>query len=90
MISYYSARGGISIAREEGRVENESRSTIIIRDGGTEDQGTYSCRPLTGDFRSASTRLFLDQSTAHLSSAHSTSDLRAFLPTLLLLLTVLL
>ena len=59
VISYYSARGGISIVREEGLVEKESRSTIILRDGDQADQGTYTCRPLTGDFKSATTRLFL-------------------------------
>ena len=89
MISYYSARGGISIVREEGVVENESRSTIILRAGDLSDQGTYTCRPLTGDFKSATTRLFL-------LSAGPSTDTRncqiflVFLSSLYTLLTVLL
>ena len=46
VISYYSGRGGISIVREEGLMEKESRSTLVIRDAGDNDQGTYTCRPL--------------------------------------------
>ena len=69
VISYYSARGGVSIVRAEGQLENESRSTLVIRDGQRADQGTYTCRPLTGDFRAATTRLFMEQSQATHSSA---------------------
>ena len=49
--------------REEGDMENESRSTLVIKDSGPWDQGTYTCRPLQGEFKSAYTRLFMDTST---------------------------
>ena len=86
VISYYSARGGVSIIREEGARENESRqmtnsdfdsseyswgfivepllgipqwhyphlksrSTLVLKEPRMEDQGTYTCRPLQGEFR---------------------------------------
>ena len=59
VISYYSARGGISIVRKEGMDETTTLSSLIIREAGQEDQGTYTCRPLTGDFKTARTRLFI-------------------------------
>ena len=69
-------------------VENESRSTIILRAGDLSDQGTYTCRPLTGDFKSATTRLFL------LSAGPSTDNNNncqiVFLSSLYTLLTILL
>ena len=88
VISYYSARGGISIVREEGLVEKESRSTIILRDGDQSDQGTYTCRPLTGDFKSATTRLFLLSEGAGTDSNCGTS--LVFISSLLTLLDILL
>ena len=88
VISYYSARGGISIVREEGVVEKESRSTIILRDGDQSDQGTYTCRPLTGDFKSATTRLFLLSEGAGTDSNCGTS--LVFISSLLTLLDILL
>merc|ERR1712032_539902 len=59
VISYYSSRGGVSIVREEGAVENESRSTLVLKEPGSDDEGSYTCRPLQGEFRSATTRLFM-------------------------------
>ena len=88
VISYYSARGGVSIVRSEGQLENESRSTLVIRDGQRADQGTYTCRPLTGDFRAATTRLFMEQSQATHSSAGG-GKLLGFPAGLLLLLHLL-
>ena len=61
VISYYSSRGGISIVREEGEEETIAMSSLIIRQAGEEDQGTYTCRPLTGEFKTARTRLFIGQ-----------------------------
>ena len=89
VISYYSARGGISIVREEGLVENESRSTIILRDGDQSDQGTYTCRPLTGDFKSATTRLFL-LSAGGSSTENNCQIFPVLLSSLLSLLSILL
>ena len=88
VISYYSARGGISIVRQEGLVENESRSTIILRDGDQSDQGTYTCRPLTGDFKSATTRLFL--LSAGVSTENNCQIFPVLLSSLLTLLSILL
>ena len=59
VISYYSSRGGISIVRRKGMDETTTLSSLIIREAGQEDQGTYTCRPLTGDFKTARTRLFI-------------------------------
>ena len=61
VISYYSNRGGISIVRQVGEEETITMSSLIIRQAGEEDQGTYTCRPLTGDFKTANTRLFIGQ-----------------------------
>ena len=60
VISYYSSRGGISIVRRKGMDETSTMSSLIIREVGQEDQGTYTCRPFTGDFKTARTRLFID------------------------------
>ena len=38
VISYYSARGGVSVVREEEAGSTESRSTLVIRDPGDHDQ----------------------------------------------------
>ena len=59
VISYYSTRGGISIVRKMGMDKTITMSSLIIREAGQEDQGTYTCRPLTGDFKTARTRLFI-------------------------------
>jgi hypothetical protein len=59
VVSYYSARGGISIVRKMGMDETTTMSSLIIRGAGEGDQGTYTCRPETGDFKTASTRLFI-------------------------------
>ena len=59
VISYYSSRGGISIIMRRGVEETITMSSLIIRQAGPEDQGTYSCRPETGDFKTATTRLFI-------------------------------
>jgi len=59
VISYYSSRGGISIVRKMGMEKSATMSSLIIREAGLEDQGTYTCRPLTGDFKTAKTRLFI-------------------------------
>ena len=61
VVSYYSARGGISIVRKMGMDETTTMSSLIIRKAGEEDQGTYTCRPETGDFKTATTRLFIGQ-----------------------------
>ena len=61
VISYYSARGGISIVRKIWKDDTITISSLIIRQAGDEDQGKYTCRPLTGDFKTASTRLFIGQ-----------------------------
>ena len=84
VISYYSARGGVSVVREESALATESRcnhfhiisikyfwligckyfscrSTLVLREPGPADEGTYTCRPHQGMFRSAHTRLFMDQ-----------------------------
>ena len=37
------------------------RSTLVLREPGPADEGTYTCRPHQGMFRSAHTRLFMDQ-----------------------------
>ena len=57
--SYYISRGGISIVRRKGMDETTTLSSLIIREAGQEDQGSYTCRPLTGDFKTARTRLFI-------------------------------
>ena len=44
-----------------GVEETITMSSLIIRQAGPEDQGTYSCRPETGDFKTARTRLFNGQ-----------------------------
>jgi hypothetical protein len=61
VISYYSSRGGISVIRKRGEEDTITMSSLIIREAREEDQGTYLCRPLTGDFKSARTRLFIGQ-----------------------------
>ena len=61
VISYYSSRGGISIIMRRGEEETITMSSLIIRQAGTDDQGTYTCRPETGDFKTARTRLFNGQ-----------------------------
>ena len=77
--------------REEGVVENESRSTIILRAGEGADQGTYTCRPLTGDFKSATTRLFLLSAGPSPSTGQGNYKIfLIFLSSLYTLLTVLL
>ena len=65
VISYYSSRGGISIIRKMGEEDAITMSSLIIRQAGEEDQGTYLCRPLTGDFKSAKTRLFIGQGAVY-------------------------
>ena len=72
-------------------VENESRSTIILRAGDLSDQGTYTCRPLTGDFKSATTRLFLLSAGPSPSTGQGNNKIfLIFLSSLVTLLTVLL
>ena len=61
VVSYYSSRGGISIIMRRGVEETITMSSLIIRQAGPEDQGTYTCRPETGDFKTARTRLFIGQ-----------------------------
>jgi len=61
VVSYYSARGGISIIRKIMPRETMSASSLILKEAGEEDQGTYVCRPVTGDFKTAKTRLFIGQ-----------------------------
>ena len=61
VLSYYSAWGGISIVRKMGMDLTTTMSSLIIRKAGEEDQGTYTCRPETGAFKTARTRLFIGQ-----------------------------
>jgi hypothetical protein len=61
VISYYSSSGGIIIIMRRGVGETMTMSSLIIRQAGAEDQGTYMCRPHTGDFKITMTRLFIGQ-----------------------------
>ena len=89
VISYYSSRGGISVIRKNG--EDDTISSLIIREAGEDDQGTYLCRPLAGDFKTAKTRLFIGQEAvygARISKAEKFGGGKQFLWLLMFLIVM--
>jgi hypothetical protein len=49
----------ISFVRKMGMDETTTTSSLIIKEAGKGDHRTYTCRPATGDFKTANNRVFI-------------------------------
>jgi len=89
VISYYSAREGVSIYRDRKDSTN-TISSLLLKEGRREDEGTYICRPENPSMKSATARLFVIDGTRSQASKTSGSSSTSSLLTLLILLQLLL
>ncbi|XP_023332482.1 zwei Ig domain protein zig-8 [Eurytemora carolleeae] len=70
VISYYSSRLGVSIYRNK-QTSMLTVSSLLLREGRKEDEGTYICRPEKAFMKSGKARLFIVDGTR--SEARKTS-----------------